>query len=399
MKILQLCKKFPYPAKDGESVAVLSMSEGIAACGSEIGLLAMNTSKHFVGVDIKADALAHYKFVKSVFVENEVDPLDAFLNLFSKKSYNIQRFISEPFEVQLIELLQNHAFDIIQLESLYMVPYVDTIKKHSNAKVVMRSHNLEFEIWNDLAVKSQNPVLSWYYGLCARRLKRYELSHLNDFDSIVFISDEDAKKYIQMGYDGPYLVSPVGFDVSKYKTRRHDFKGIKKLGYIGSLDWKPNIEGVMWFLEEVWPEIHKRFPDLEYHLAGRNASDSFIHKLPESIYYHGEIDNALSFIDQLDVLIVPLFSGSGIRVKILESMALSKAVFSTTKGFEGIGIQDKENALLFENANDIIEGLKLCLADNYFFIKLKNNSRQLIESSFDCKQLSAHLLEHYNSLL
>ena len=397
MNILQLCKKFPFPAKDGESVAILSMSQGIASRGSQISLLAMNTSKHFVDVKHDAESLQHYKEIRTVFIQNRVDPIDAFLNLFTNKSYNIERFISSAFKSQLIRLLESNKYDVIQLESLFMAPYIETIRKYTDARIVMRSHNLEFEIWENLSAKTKNPVLKWYYSLCSKRLKNYEFNNLKDLDTIVFISSEDAIKYKSLGYTGAYHVSPVGFNVLDYNASGNARK-IKKLGYIGSLDWKPNIEGIEWFLSEAWPLIKKTFPDLEFHLAGRNAGTSLINSLPKSIHFHGEIDNALNFINDLDILIVPLFSGSGIRVKILEGMALSKVVLSTLKGFEGIGITHGVNALQFNSGQEIIEGIKVCIDDHAKYSEMKSSAREHIEASFDYSLLSEKLLDHYKNL-
>lgn len=399
MRALQICKKFPYPAKDGESVAVLAISRGLAKAGVEIDLLAMNTSKHFVALELDAGALDHYRKIRTIFVENSVDPFDAFFNLFTSKSYNIQRFISKPFEEQLLKMLTNSDYDIIQLESLYIMPYIKAIRKHSDARVVMRSHNLEYEIWQNLSQEAGNPLLKWYYSLCASRLKSFEMKYLDLLDSIIFISGEDAAKYREHGYTGRYHVTPVGFDVEKHISHAPKRKYIRKLGYIGSLDWKPNIEGVSWFLQNAWPRINDEFPDIEFHLAGRNASQSLLSKIPSEIFFHGEVDSAPDFIDQLDILIVPLFSGSGIRVKILESMAMSKVVFSTAKGFEGIDFTHTKNAFLFETVEELIEGLRLCMQDQDYFLMLKTNARKLILNKFDFATLSSELISHYNQIM
>lgn len=150
MKVLQLCKKFPFPLKDGESIAVTYLSKAMVNQGCEVTLLAMNTSKHYTDMNSLPDDYDHYKNIYQTEIDNAVKPIKAFLNLFSKDSYHISRFVSSAFEAKLIEVLHSDQFDVVQLETLYLTPYIDTIRKHSNAIITMRSHNIEYEIWKEL---------------------------------------------------------------------------------------------------------------------------------------------------------------------------------------------------------------------------------------------------------
>ena len=143
MKILQLCKKFPYPLKDGESIAVTTLSRALRELGCQVSLLAMNTHKHFFNSNGCPEALSHYKDIFKVPVDNRVKPTEAFLNLFSRESYHIARFISPAFQRQLIEVLKNNTYDLIQLETPYLSPYIPTIRKYSDALIAMRAHNVE----------------------------------------------------------------------------------------------------------------------------------------------------------------------------------------------------------------------------------------------------------------
>lgn len=134
MKILQLCKKFPYPLKDGESIAVTYLSHALHDLGCDITLLSMNTSKHFTDLNSLPREFNHYKEIHVTALDNSVNAFSAFKNLFSKDSYHVSRFVCPDFKNKLIELLQNNDFDVIQLETLYLAPYIDVIKnirKHS----------------------------------------------------------------------------------------------------------------------------------------------------------------------------------------------------------------------------------------------------------------------------
>ncbi len=399
MKILTLSKKFPYPIKDGESVAIQSMSKGFVANNCEVSLLALNTSKHFYHSKIRPQALEHYKNIDSVFIDTSINYRKALINVFGKSSFNIQRFNNERFHLRLKKILQNEKFDVIQIESLYMAPYIDTIRENSNAIISMRSHNIESEIWDNLSKGSSNPIKKWYYKLCADRLHNYEVSQFTRYDTLIPISETDYKKYHNLNYGNPYCISPVGFDTSIYSYKKTTDEGNLKLGYIGSLDWKPNIEGVAWFLKNAWQKIYKRYQNIEFHLAGRNAPDQLKNNDANNIIFHGEVDSAIEFLKQLDIVVVPLFSGSGIRVKILESMAMGKIVLSTEKGFEGIPIEDSVNGFLFETENEIIEALDKCKNDKELKSRIEHNAQSLVSDTFDFNVLSKKVVDHYKSLI
>ena len=130
MKVLQLCKKFPFPLKDGESIAVTHLSKALKEHGCQMTLLAMNTSKHFFDVNHLPDCFDHYESIHTVDIDNSIKVVDAFKNLFSKDSYHIQRFVSDDFRQKLKQILQQEQFDVVQLETLYLAPYIAVSYTH-----------------------------------------------------------------------------------------------------------------------------------------------------------------------------------------------------------------------------------------------------------------------------
>ncbi|HHJ49341.1 MAG TPA: glycosyl transferase family 1, partial [Phaeodactylibacter sp.] len=180
MRILQLCKKFPWPARDGESVAVTHLSKALSQEGAEVSLLAMNTIKHRFEQNALPEALRHYAKVDKVPVDNRIKPLQALYNLvFSRESYHIRRFVVPAFAERLKKWLQEEEFDVVLLETLYLMPYVDVIRKYSKAKILLRSHNVEHEIWERIAANERNLLKRSYLEVLARRLKAYELEQLH----------------------------------------------------------------------------------------------------------------------------------------------------------------------------------------------------------------------------
>ncbi len=397
MKILQLCKKFPYPVKDGESLAIMNLGKALVKQGAELHLLAMNTSRHQVEITGDAAALQHYSSIQSVFIDNRIKPWDAFLNLFSSQSYHISRFIDLKFEKKLEALLKKHNFDVIQLETLYLTPYIDCIRKQSNAKIALRAHNVEFEIWERIVQNTTFGLKKIYLSYLTRKLKRYEIQQFDQLDLMIAITERDRQNFRQLGYRGKDVTIPIGVDPAQYKADWKNYAQKKDLAFIGSLDWMPNIEGLKWFVDLIWPELASRYPGLQLHIAGRNAP-AWLHRLnQQGMLVYGEVPDARSFINSYPIMVVPLLSGSGMRVKILEGMALGRVVLTTSLGLEGIPARHLKEVIIADQVDDFLKALEY-LHDHQKLLEIGQNARKFIEGQFDNLLIGKQLFKVYERM-
>lgn len=401
MKILQLCKKFPWPLKDGESVAVNAISKGLADMGVTMDLLAMNTQKHFTAVDSEViKSIPHYRMIKWVPIDTGISVLDALRSLIEGSSYHLKRFINPEFERALKEVLAREHYDFVILESLYMVPYTKLIQQHSKAKIIFRSHNLEFEIWDRLAVNNRNPLLKWYLGKLARKLKDYECAHIQNIDYLLPISPVDQKKYLDLGYRGEIFTLPLGIDLRRYPLNPPSVGNKIEVGFIGSLDWRPNVEGLQWFLSQVWPAVQANHPNqFRLHIAGRNMPDKIRKQAAPDVIIHGEVSDAIDFIQRYDYFVVPLFSGSGMRVKILEAMAMGKIVLSTNIGIEGIPAAPDKEFIRVNNKTQFLRTFDHVARKDYNLSILGRNARSFIEDNYSIKFISTTLYDYLHEIL
>ncbi len=400
MKILQLCKKFPYPAKDGETIAVSSLSRALNFLGCEITLACINSSKHHVDVKSIPQEINPYKAIYCVDVDNAVTVTGAFANLFSKESYHVSRFVSEEFKALLIKILKQEAYDIIQLETLYLAPYIETIRTHSKAIISMRAHNVEHEIWERVAGNTSFFPQKWYLNYLTKKLKSYEIKMLSAYDYLVTVSKKDLDALKTFGYNNHSIVSPIGIDIKSYKLK--EFKGTRKalsLCFIGSLDWMPNLEGVDWFLKEVWPSLNAKYSNLEFHIAGRNTPQRILNMKMQNVYIHGEVESALEFMNGHGISIVPLFSGSGMRVKILEGMALGNLIITTSLGLEGISAKHGKHLFIADTAEAFLDILDQCHEDPMLIEDLGSNAQAFVSKHYDNVGNAKELLKSYNHLL
>jgi len=391
MKVLQLCKKFPYPLKDGESLAVYYLSKSLVDQGCRVDLLSVNTPKHFFRLHDDFDKLPHYSLIKSVFIDTSVTLSGAMFNLFSSKSYHISRFESKDFASVLEGLLEKSEYDIILLESVFMAPYISTIRKVSNAKVILRAHNVEFLIWSRLAVLETQFMKRLYLKYLTSKLKRYEQSVLEDMDGLVPISPVDQDFFKKMGFSGPVFTYPIAIQLEDYQHRLPSkAPNYFSVSFIGSLDWQPNQEGLFWFVRKVWPLVLASIPQAVFHIAGRHTPESIRALASPSIIVHGEVESVSAFLHAHALTVVPLLSGSGMRVKIIESMALGPVVVSTTIGAEGIRIEDNE-IILVDQPDEMALNITNVLSNIQAYDELSVKARELVASEYDATQLGAKM--------
>ncbi len=401
MKILQLTNKIPYPPKDGGAIATLNLSVGLANLGHEITLLGMNTTKHYVDLkDIPAELSEKITF-KEVKLDTKLSFFEALQNLlFSKLPYNAQRFFCQNYRHRLKELLQEQSFDVVQLEGLYMAWYIDTIRKYSKALVALRAHNIEHEIWYRNAEQEKSFLKSLYLKNLARRIKRFKTDVINSYDLLVPITRRDASSFDFFGNNKPSLVVPAGFDTAAIQSQPEQIKFLSVF-FIGTLDWFPNQEGLIWFIEKVWPAVISQHPDIIFHVAGRNAPPWLRDKLlnVKNINFLGEIDDAHAFIREHAIMVAPLFSGSGMRVKIIEGMALGKTIVTTSIGAEGIDISHGENIFVEDQPGEFARRISELIQNKDLFDQMGNNAVQFVREHYDNQRISVSLAEFYKNHL
>lgn len=396
MKILLLCNKPPYPASEGGPMAMNSIITGLLEAGHQIKILAVNNEKYNVKESDIPEEYRQKTGIELINVDLSIKPLKAFLNLFTKKSYHVERFISEDFKTRLTEVLQKEQFDVVQLEMLYMAPYVETIREHSKAMIVLRAHNVEHKIWERIAKETKFFVKRWYINHLAKTLKEYELNALETVDGIAAITRKDAaffRKYCSKPIiDIPYGVYPEEF------TPKYEIEGKPKFYHIGSMNWMPNAEGIRWFIDEVLPKTVEKVPTFVYHLAGRSMPEWLTTLKNEHVEVVGEVPDAKEFVANHDVAIVPLLSGSGIRIKIIESMALGKTVITTRVGAEGILYDEEVNIIIAENIAKMVEAIRAINANPEIAVKIGQAARKLVEETYDNRKIIARLLMFYEQI-
>ncbi len=392
-------------------MAMNMMIEGLLAAGHEVKVLAINSFKYNIShKDLPAEYVRKTG-IRLVDVDLRIKPLKALLSLAANRSYHVDRFISDNFRKELIEMLAIGDFDVVQLETLFVCPYIETIRLHSKAKIFLRAHNIENRVWERVAEATKDPLKRWYIGRLARALRRYEHAILDKVDGVIAITPTDADYFRNVlstcqnkpESDGQESAKqkfkitdiPFGVNLHDYPPLAPEAQEFPSLYTIGAMNWIPNQEGIRWFLVNVWPDIHKQYPTVKYYIAGREMPEWMKKIKQPGVVVVGEVENAREFIAAKTIMIAPIFSGSGIRVKIIEAMAAGKTIISTGTGAEGIRCTNREDILLANLPCEFFEMISICVGDEGLCTRIGQKARRLIETQYDQPVLIEKLIAFY----
>ncbi len=395
MKILFLCNKSPWPPKEGGAMAMNQMVEGLLEAGHSIKVLAVNSKKYNVRKENVPPEYLNKTNIEWVDLDLSVKVWPAFLNFILGKSYHVARFVSEIFKTKLMQVLKANDYDIIQLETLFMVPYVPVIRANTHSKIVLRLHNIEHLIWQRMYSKNIYSLKGIYFYHLFKTLKDYELKALNQVDALLPITEKDAE-FFKNHTATKIITIPYGV---KLPEKLGDQETENALFYIGAMNWMPNIEGIQWFLKNVWPSLNSKFPQLKFYLAGREMPKWLLQLKANNIVIMGEVVDAEQFVRSKKIAIVPLFSGSGVRIKIIESMSLGKAVVSTRVGAEGIDCEDGKNIFIANTAEEFIQAVSTLYTQPEVAEKMGTAARRLVAERHQNHEIIRQLTELYQKIL
>ncbi len=397
MRILQLSPKVPWPPEDGGRVASRILALSLLRAGSEVRLLSLNPQKHRVETTALPDeALA----VRLETVEHDTSlSVGGFLgSLLRGTSYNVDRFRSAAFERRIVVAVHEEPPEVVLLESLYLLPCLPALRRATRAPVVLRSFNVEHEIWDRLIPGERNPVRRLLLAHLACRLRAYEVAALDAPDAIVPVTAEDAETYRRLGATVPIHVAPVGLETALVPDRSGEGQR-ETLVFLGALDWRPNLEGVRWFLDRVWPAIRAAIPRAHLVVAGSNPPSGLERRLSgEGVTFAGRVPDAQAFFASGAAMVVPLLSGGGMRVKILEAMSLGVPVVSTRLGATGIEARDGTEIRLADEPESMAAACIELLTDPAGAAELGRAGRRCVLARFEADVIARELLRFLAAL-
>ncbi len=395
MRILQLTLKPPFPPVDGGALAMAQICQGLLAAQQQVKLLTLHTPKHPFRADAMAQELIQQTDLEAVFADTRLKPHRAFFNLFSERSYQLERFEVAAMHQKLKAVLQQERFDIVHIESLFMLPYIATVRQYSTAKVVWRPHNVEHHLGKAQA-SQESGLKRWYWKLLSQRLKRYELAQLNACDGIACITEKDRQYFITAGAKVPTLHLPFGM---AFPPIQPTVTPGKDLVFLGALDWHPNVDGLQWMVKEVWPLIRRSYPEMRFRIAGRNPGNSIAALQGQGVEIIGEVPNVADFLQSGAVVVAPVRAGSGVRIKVLETLALGLPLVTSSKGIEGTDLRADDHLKVADQPADFSSAIQQLMEKPEIGVQMGKNARKFMTHHHELGRVTDQLVQFYQDLL
>lgn len=314
-------------------------------------------------------------------------PLAAILNIVSRTPYTISKYHADKMYQQLNEVVAGSAFDVVHVDHLHMAHYGVFLKKRYGLPIVLRQHNVETAVMQRFARDQKSVWLRWYARLQYRKLQRYEPNLCEQFDCCAMITPEDERRLQTMSPRTRTAVIPAGVDLPSLADDISEEPG--NILFLASLDWPPNVDGFLWFYENVLPLVQREAPAARVSIIGKGRAPRLQALASFGVRLIGFVDDVAPYLQAAEVCIVPLFAGGGMRIKILEMFAHRKAVVSTSVGCEGLAAANEQDLLIADDPQNFAEAILAVLRQPTFRRSLGAHARTLVEKKYVWPQIGA----------
>lgn len=275
--------------------------------------------------------------------------------------FSVKKFTSPKVQRVLAQWMAERRFDVAICDFL-----AASLNFPSDLTIptVLFQHNVESVLWRRQADTEENRLKRFVYKIEAARMVRYEASVVSRFHHVIAVSEKDRQWMGEMMDAKRITVVPTGVDLGLYQQNAAASKTEKPLVvFTGSMDWRPNIDGVLYFCREVWPGVQARVPEARFRIVGRTPPESVRKLASDTIEVTGSVPSVMEHLQEAAVVVVPLRIGGGTRLKIYEAMAMGKAVVSTSVGAEGLNVHHGADIMLCDDPGSFEQAIAMFLED------------------------------------
>ena len=384
MELLWIARTCPYPPTDGERLRVFNLLKGLAgACRITLVYRAMSEQ------DLAAaDALRPYcrGGVHAVWVPRPGSLWRrlawAAPFLLSRHPVSLCTVFFRDILAVLRRLTEAQAYDIVQIEHSSLSIYLDHLPALRAGARVLTMHNIDYIRFQRVRQNTPPGLMRLYHAYNAARYRAWELAALARYDRVMTMSELDAAQLRRDGVQVPLDVVPNGVDTETIACEPPR-PGARDVLFVASMDSEANHDAAVWLAGRIWPLIRAGSDGLRLLLVGRGPQPALaaFHD-GRSVLVTGTVDQVLPYYRDAAVVVVPLRSGGGTRLKILEAMAAGVPVVSTRIGAEGLAVTDGEHLLLADDEPALAAAVQRVLGDVALQQRLSAAARALVETRY-----------------
>jgi glycosyltransferase involved in cell wall biosynthesis len=315
-------------------------------------------------------------------------------SLVSLRNFSCSEVYSRAMQAAIDELCGVGGADVIQLESSQLCTYAFP----SRVRVVLDEHDVVYELLRRLSEGERAAVRRAFNRFEYARFRRFEQRCWERVDGCVVTSDREVPIVEPFRGGKPLAVVPNGVDVEYFRPGGGPVEPLTVL-FNGILTSRPNIDAADHLVEEVWPLVQERCPDARLTLVGR-ASPATVRRLSRpGVVLTGEVPDVRPYLERAAVVTVPIRMGGGTRLKVVEGLAMGKALVSTAVGCEGIAVRDNEQLLIRDGARAFASGILTLFEDPGLAAALGRAGRGVIEREYSWDLAGERLESLYHQLM
>jgi len=404
MNILWISHFVPYPPKGGNLQRSYNLLKEVAK-KNRVYLIAFNQKAVLPTAKDVQEAIKELKrFCDTVEILEIPSDASKFswyylvsCSFFSKYPYTVNWTKSYDMHSKIKRLAQRFHFDLAHFDTIGLAEYIRDIGSISK---VLNHHNIESDMMLRRAFNERNLLKKTYFLLEASKLKKYEKRFCPKFDYNIAVSELDKKVLKKTVGNINIAVVPNGVDTNYFQPYRKNIKN-NTLIFCGRLNAYPNEKGLIYFCKKVWPLLKQTIPQLQLRIIGRNPPKR-IKKLASSqigIEVVGYVDDIRPYVAEAEVYVCPIWDGGGTKLKILDALAMGKAVVATTIACEGIDVIPGKNVLIADTPIEFLEHIEILLQNSELKDKLGYHGRQLVEERYSWLIVGKKLNEVYSEVI
>jgi sugar transferase (PEP-CTERM/EpsH1 system associated) len=401
MRILFLTPQLPYPPQKGTALRNWGLIQGLAR-RHEVSLLSFCEP----GQDIDLAPTLASTCERVITVPHPERSLyeRVWDMLSTRKPDMALRLASRAYDRQLRDWLAESTFDVVQIEGIELAPYLGTIRSASRgALVVFDDHNCEYLLQQRTFLTDLYSPTRWpgaaYSFVQWQRLRRYEAEICRSADRVLAVSGADASALTKLAPDISVTVIPNGVDTRAYRpsTVEADVAD-NTLVFTGTMDFRPNVDAVLWFAREVLPLVQAQVSDVHFVVVGQRPHRRLrpLRRNP-AITQTGRNEDVRPYFADATVYVAPLRMGGGTRLKLLEAMAMGRPIVATPLAAEGYPVQDGREVVLADTPAAFAGGVVSLLQAEERRAELARVARNFVEERYDWRAIVPHVEDVYTS--
>lgn len=389
MKILFITNLLPYPLDNGGKIKTYNVIKSLSK-ENIVDMICFYEDENILNYMSELNEFLNkiYAFPKRLTTRKNKKEMffKAILSIFSKYPYSVYKYDEKDVRNKLIKIFNN--YECLYIDHLQLAIYLDDIKSFKG-KLILDQHNCESIIIKRYYEKEKNIIKRMFLYIELKKLIRFEAKVINKVDKVLALSEEDKSQMIKISKANQerFSVIPILVENNFVKDiSKVNLQNKIKVMFLGTLTWYPNIQGIKWFLENVFDKIKD---NIELYIVGKDPDIDLINmcKKYDNITITGYVEDVNQYFEICDIMIVPIFIGSGLRVKILEALAKGIPVISTQIGCEGIDVIDYENILIANTTDEFVSKLTE-ISNINLYKQISENGKLLYKYNYSFEAIS-----------